>query len=49
MEGKWNGNGMERLCQAVVLIFGSGNGMEWKWKWKRNPRFVVWNFHVENF
>ena len=49
MEWKRNGNGMERLCQAVVLIFGSGNGMEWKWKWKRNPRFVVWNFHVENF
>ena len=49
MEWKQNGNGMERLCQAVVLIFGSGNGMEWKWKWKRNLRFVVWNFHLENF
>ena len=34
MEWKRNGNGMEGLCQTVILIFGNGNGMEWKWKWK---------------
>ena len=36
MEWKRNVNGVERLCQPVILIFDFGNGMESKWKWKWN-------------